>query len=154
MSRQLTPRPFSTASQRRFGRRARLAVSNFVTPQRKMAPIKGGHVVALRVTTMGNRGSKNQLPRALVAASPKRQVPASRNQRDRPISDIGHPYRNREPRLGDYFSMLHDPSQSFDGGFDFRLSTRLMRAIDGPSPGISSSDALNERSASSHRCSR
>jgi hypothetical protein len=33
-------------------------------------------VVALRVTTMGNRGSKNQLPRALVAASPKRQVPA------------------------------------------------------------------------------
>ena len=34
-------------------------------------------VVALRVTTMGNRGSKNQLPRALVAASTKRQVPGS-----------------------------------------------------------------------------
>ena len=70
----------------------------------------------------------------------------------------GCPTRASRPIAGgdsdDYFSMCHDPSQSWDGGFALRLSMRLIRAIDGPSPGIASSDALNARSASSHRRSR
>ena len=44
-----------------------------------------------------------------------------------------------------YFSMCHDPSQSWGGGFTLKPSMRLIRAIDGPSPGIASSDALNAR---------
>ena len=50
--------------------------------------------------------------------------------------------------------MCHEPSQSPEGGSTFKPSMRLIRAIDGPSPGIASSDALNAPSASSHRRSR
>lgn len=57
-------------------------------------------------------------------------------------------------RPGHYFSMCHDPSQSCGGGSALKSSIRLSRAIDGPSPGIASSDASSARSASSHRRSR
>ena len=52
-------------------------------------------VVALRLTTMGNRGSKNQLPRALVAASPKRQVPGTDPLRSGALGEI----RTPDPRI-------------------------------------------------------
>src|ERR1019366_6933241 len=57
-----------------------------------------------------------------------------------------------ESRSADYFSMCHDPSQSWDGGLALRLSTRLSNVIDGPSPGNASSAALRAQSASSHLC--
>jgi len=40
-----------------------------------------------------------------------------------------------------YLSMCRDPSQSCGGGSALRASIRLSRAVDGPSPGMASSEA-------------
>ena len=55
---------------------------------------------------------------------------------------------------GDYFSMRHDPSQSWGGGLASKPSMRLIRAIDGPSSGAASSEAPSARRASSNLRSR
>ena len=65
-----------------------------------------------------------------------------------------HRRGSRAARQLSYLSMCHDPSQSWDGGFALRFSMRLSSAIDGPSPGVASSDALSAPIASSQRRSR
>ena len=62
------------------------------------------------------------------------------------------PYRGRGVAIISRCTMT--PSQSWGGGFALRPSMRLIRAIDGPSSGIASSEASNARSASFHRRSR
>lgn len=42
---------------------------------------------------------------------------------------------------GAYLSICHDPSQSSGGGSALRVSMRSSRAVDGPSPGMASSEA-------------
>lgn len=42
---------------------------------------------------------------------------------------------------GAYLSICRDPSQSSGGGSALRVSIRSSRAVDGPSPGVTSSEA-------------